>query len=623
MRKIFTVLICLSLVLTLFCGCGKKNEANNIDTASPDTTVSTADTASMDFELTDRDTDSSYVENGSAEITLNGSSSSISGNGASKTEDGIRITSAGTYILSGALDSGMLTVDAGESDKIQMVFDGVELTNKNGPAVYIKNADKVFITLADGSENCISDGDSYTLTDDDSTLDGAVFSRADLTFNGTGALTVNGNCKHGIVSKDDLVISGCTLTVNAQNIALNGKDCVKTEDATLNLNAGSDGIRSDNTEDADRGYISLVSSNISITAENDSVQAETVLKTEDCKINIKSGGGSANSSTASDGGWNDRWMFGGYGQSSQNSSEESGKGLKASSDIIITSGSFIIDSADDCIHSNGTVTVSGGDLSLSSGDDGIHADTDLAISGGTIDISKSYEGLESSKIVITGGNISLVASDDGLNAAGGNDSSAMGGRPGQGHFSSSTGSITITGGYLLVNASGDGIDSNGTLTISGGTTLVSGPTNNGNGAFDYDSSATVTGGILIALGSNGMAQGFTDAENQGAMLCSFSAQSGGTSFAVCDENGKVIVSFTPSKAYQSAVVTAPGIQSGNTYTLVAGAKVSGADSNGFAENSTKTGGTELETVEMTSDIYGSSSGMGGMGGHGGMGGGRW
>ena len=129
---------------------------------------------------------------------------------------------------------------------------------------------------------------------------------------------------------------------------------------------------------------------------------------------------------------------------------------------------------------------------------------------------------------------------------------------------------------------------------------------------------------MIALGASGMAQGFSAAENQGAILCSFSTQSAGQSFCICDADGTVIASFTALKSYQSAVITAPGIQSGSTYTLYSGAVITDADENGFAQDTTKTGGTVITQITMTSNLYGSSgSGIGGMpGGIGGDPGGK-
>lgn len=215
-----------------------------------------------------------------------------------------------------------------------------------------------------------------------------------------------------------------------------------------------------------------------------------------------------------------------------------------------------------------------------------------------------------SRFFISGGEINITASDDGINSAGSSDSQAPAGSFAPDKFSGSSYEILISGGYTVVNALGDGLDSNGSLTVTGGVTLVSGPTSNGNGALDCDGTASVSGGVVIALGSSGMAQGFSQAENQGSILCSFSSQSTGTPFALCDSSGKAVVSFTPAKAYQSAAVTAPGIVKGGTYTVVCSGMVEGADENGYAQNAAITGGTTLARIEMTDLIYGSSGGMG-------------
>ena len=558
-----------------------------------------ADLSGMDFSFTDRELSGEYDKKAATLIQLSGSNASITGKGASFSDGEVTVKADGTYIVSGSAKGIMLVVSAGNSDKVQLVFDGVSIENSAKPAVYVKSADKVFITLKENTTSRLSDGGSYEITDGDTTLDGVIFSKDDLVINGKGSLTIQGNNKHGIVSKDDLVITSCTLDVTSKNVALDGKDCVMIHGADIKIDAGSDGVRSDNNEDADRGYVYIEKATLEIKAANDGIQAEKVLKLDNADISIVSGKSSS---------------------SSLSSSAESYKGLKAGSEIIITDGNYAINSQDDSIHSNGNVTINSGSFKLSSGDDGIHADTDLFISGGDIVITKSYEGIEGSKIVISGGDISIIASDDGINAAGGNDGSSIGGRPGKSWFSSSTGSIEILGGYILIDASGDGIDSNGAIDMSGGIVLVSGPTSSMNGAFDYDGEATVTGGVLIATGSAGMASGFSSAENQGAMLVSVSSQKAGTTIAVADKNGNVVASFTPAKAYQTAVITAPDIQAGESYDIVLGATVSGADENGFTQNGSYSGGSVSQTVEMTSNIYGSG---GGMFGPGGFGGGNW
>lgn len=574
--------------------------------------IAFADISDMDFSFSERDRDGEIRKDEIKE--------------ASSTADGYEITSEGTYIFSGTITDKTISVKAGDDDKVQIVLDGANISNSKGVAIYIGNADKVFITLADGSENTVCDGSDYSVSDSKSELDAAIFSRADLVINGSGSLKVLGRYKHGIVSKDDLKILGAALSVESQKVGLNGKDCVKISDATLDISAGTDGIRSDNDEDSDRGFVYIESGKIKINAGNDGIQAETALKIENGELDIVSGGGS---------------------KASLKDADESYKGIKAGLDILINGGKLKIDSLDDSLHSDNSVCISGGSFALSTRDDGIHANADLLVSGGEIKISGSYEGLEATRLFLTGGDIDIVASDDGMNAAGGADlsggknpfspsgSSTSGERPappakpdgfGNDIFGGERGEITVSGGYIHINASGDGIDSNGNFNISGGVLLVSGPTGNGNGTLDYDGSATVSGGVLIAVGSAGMAQNMSEAVNQGAIFSSFSYRSGGTNIALCDENGKAIAVFKPQKDYQCAIISAPEIQKGGKYSLYAAVNVSEADKNGFARNVDCSGGTHIEDIVMTSLLYGNPNGFapGGPGGgdHGGGPGGR-
>lgn len=541
------------------------------------------DTKEMDFTFTDRELAVTYEAREAVTITGSGSSCTVTGAGAALDGNILHIAREGVYRLTGVFTDISIRISASEKDKVQLVLDSVTMTNVNGPCIDVQAADKVFLTLPQGTHSTLSDGAAYTLPDGDASADAAIFSRSDLCINGAGALTVNGLYKHGIVSKDDLVICGATLTVSAASTALDGKDCVMVTGATLTLDAGSNGLRANNTGDESRGYVYLADSSVTVSAGNDGLQAETVLVCQNVRLDVTAGGGSGNALSSADGSW---------------------KGLKSGGDMWLGSGTYTISSRDDCIHTNSSLVIADGVFTLSSGDDGMHADTNLTISGGEILVSKSYEGLEASKLIIEGGRIDVTASDDGLNAAGGADSSGMDGRFGRGMFSNGVGEIEIRGGYTVVNASGDGIDSNGSILVSGGVTLVSGPTTSGNAAIDYDGSATVTGGVLIATGTAGMAQNFSSAQNQGAMLITFSGGQTG-SLALLDDSGRVVASFTPATAYQSAVLTAPGVQQGQRYTIVAGGTVDGADACGFAQDATITGGTTIAEVDMSSLLYGS------------------
>ena len=592
-----------ALTLMLLCSCGKTQENSGASSAASGETVKTdISTDQMDFEFTSNDLNYGYDE--SSAVT------------AGENDEVIKITAEGTYIVTGK--HSQITVDAPDTAKIKIVLKNAAIENSTGPAIYITAADKVFITAYEGTENTVSDGAEYSSEYTDSNVDAAIFSRADLTLNGRGSLTIKGNFKCGIASKDDLVICELTLNITSAGRGIEGKDCVKCTGAEITVNAGGDGIKSTNTEDESRGYVYIESGSYVITAQNDGIEAMTALKISDGDFTIKTGGGSQNAATHSEG-----FNMKGFNQGTETQSTEeteSAKAVKCSTLISINGGSFNIDSADDAIHSNSDAEINGGSIIISSGDDGIHADDALIINGGDIKISKSYEGLEGTAVTVTGGKIDITASDDGINAAGGNDGSSMGGRPGENSFNSnSSAQINITGGYVLVNASGDGVDSNGSVNMSGGVLLVSGPTNSGNGAFDYNSSAVITGGTAILCGNSGMAQGFSDNSSQASFMYTLdSTCQAGDSLAVSDSSGRVIASFMPAKQYNNIVVSSPEFTVGGSYTVTLGGTVSDCDENGYSTSGKVSGGETSFSVEISSvyTSYGASGGMGGgMGGN--------
>ena len=400
------------------------------------------------------------------------------------------VNKAGTYAFSGTLDDGQIIVDVPKEDKVTLILNGVKIHCEKSAPVYIKSCDDATLTLAEGTVNTLSDGTAYEYeTAEENEPNAALFSKDDLEINGKGALVVKANFNNGITSKNDLEINDATVTVTSKHDGIRGKDSVLIKSGTVNVSSGGDGIKSNNVDEADKGYITIDGGALNVSASEDGIQAETVLSINGGELRIKTGAGSDNS-----------WSGNPYG----GASEASAKALKASSSVNISGGTISIDSADDAVHSNKDVTVSGGNITASSGDDGIHADEMLEISGGNITIQKSYEGLESVTIRISGGNIKVKASDDGINGAGGNDGSAVGGRPGAwgGMHEASNAKVTVSGGYLYINADGDGLDSNGSFTMTDGTVIVDGPTNGGNGPLDYTSSFTVSGGLLIAAGSS-------------------------------------------------------------------------------------------------------------------------
>ena len=243
--------------------------------------------------------------------------------------------------------------------------------------------------------------------------------------------------------------------------------------------------------------------------------------------------------------------------------------------LTIDGGTFLADT-DVLGLSVGNLVINGGSFTVDSGDDALHAEEVLTITNCEMDVSTCYEGLEAHEIYVTGGKLRLVCTDDGINAAGGNDDSGSGGRdqwgggPG-GHGGNSTGVVAISGGNLYLQASGDGIDANGSLSITGGCTVVCGPTNGDTAVLDYDNKATIAGGIFIGTGSVMMAQTLTSNSGQGVVaVYNQGGFASGTKITLTDADGKVLVECTPELKFQLIVLTTPQMHTGVEYTLTVG-----------------------------------------------------
>ena len=494
----------------------------------------------------------------------------------------VTITGEGTYLLSGSLENGTLVIKADKKDKLQLVLDGVSIHSKTTTALEIQQADKVFLTLAPNSENSLT---SDAVTQE---ADAALFSKQDLTINGSGSLTVTSPEGHGIVCKDDLVFTGGTCTVNAASHALDANDSVRiTGETTLELTAGKDGIHCENSDDPTKGFIYIEKGTVKADAQGDAISAGAYAEILEGSFTLTAGGGSVNGSKKS----SDK--FGGFmggrpgnrqprQQTTETEDSTSMKGLKAAGDVTIRGGTFVIDAADDAIHADTSMTVSGGSFDIKTGDDAFHAEENLAVTDGQINVRESYEGLEAHKMAISGGQILIRSSDDGLNAAGGQDESGFtGGRDGMlggpggpgGHFGggASDGEIRITGGKLAVYASGDGMDANGSIAISDGEIYVTNPSSGDTSVLDSDTGAVITGGRFIGVGASMMmAQSFDGSSTQGVLACSTGNQSAGTLLSVTDEKGNTVISMETEYNSVLLIISTPEIVKGQAYTLTLG-----------------------------------------------------
>lgn len=506
-------------------------------------------------------------------IELKQDGSQVSGKGALVQGNQVRITEGGTYRLSGSLSEGQVYVETGSQDQVVLILDNVEISNATEAAIHIENADRTYIVLEDGTENFLKSGQTVTIqTESGQTAQdasgGALYSRDDLTITGGGALTVYGYINNGIHTTNDLVIQDGLITVEAVNHGVKGKDSVTISGGEFHILAGSDGIQSDDTSEAEHGVILITGGTFEIESGHDAIQAETVLEVRDGDFTVRTGGGSADVVFPADNGWGRP----GSSWDMQEESEESCKGLKSGIQLTISGGSFTIDSRDDAFHTNGSLLVGGGSFTVSTGDDGFHADEELTWEQGEAEILSSYEGLEAVTVLIAGGNLNIRAADDGINANGGQAGF------GRGMFFANEEDLPLlhfTGGNVVVNADGDGIDSNGSIVVDDGWILINGPVYSGNAAIDSGresgGSCLVNGGTVLALGSAGMAESFDEESGQYSFRYDFPSDfQPGDVISIADSAGNQLFCQEAVKAASSVIFSSPDLKEGETYLLTAG-----------------------------------------------------
>lgn len=541
--------------------------------------------STIDTEFTDREKSGSYKASEAVKITLNKTTATVSGSGVKADGSTITITEEGVYIVSGTLEDGQIIVDASDSDKVQIVLDGVHINCKTNAAIYVREADKVFITLAENSSNTLGGGNEYTQIDDN-TVDGVIFSKSNLVCNGTGSLTIEADYKHGIVSKDDLVITGGTYKIAAADNGITAKDQIKILNGSFDIDAANSAVKAKNTDDAELGNIYIAGGIFTIEAEQDGFHATGSIVVDDGTITVNSGD----------------------------------DGFHAELDTVIHGGTILVEKSNEGLEGK-RVVVNGGDITINASDDGINAANSgddgvnainpgaNAVGSGDDDSNAASSNNDSSAAVNSGDDGSISGEADGKepqqmppdtengsdmqpsqdfdpenapsdgnapqnfdpgNAPSDGDApQKMQGGPGGGGNSELY--IKITGGTLTVSADGDGLDSNGGLLVTGGTTIVYGPTSDGDSALDYDGSAIATGGTLAAIGSAGMTESFSEDSTQPVITyyCT-ETQSAATTITLTDSDGSALFTIAPEKAYASIVFTCSEMKLDATYTLTAG-----------------------------------------------------
>lgn len=543
--------------------------------------------------------------------------------------------------ISGTCSNGQISVSVDKTTyadgEVDISLAGLTLSNPNNSPIYVDSIDgSCNISVKNKTTNILSDGESYTNPDEDN---GVIYSKDDLKIKGKGTLTITGNCGYGIISKDDLKVYNGTIQITSKDVCLKGKDSVKigdkddfgTEGAYENLNltlnsTGSDCVRSNNpmddstlaSEDDDyadgkEGTIIIYGGTIKATAYADAFQSNGTLTVNGGTFDIYTYEGSQYSSHTNNdpaNGWvsmpGNGGMWGRPGSSrptteptTTTSTEVSAKGFKSEGDMTINGGTATFDTSDDSFHCGGNLTVNGGTFTIATGDDGIHSDNTLSITDGTIQITNSYEGIEGTNIQIYGGVIDVVSSDDGINAAGGNSASSW-----NSFFPSTTSSsysILISGGYVHVNANGDGLDSNGTITVSGGTTLIEGPSNSGNSSIDSDGQFNFEGGVIFALDAGGMRGEGVPSNTTNYLTATIDATYlSSNTIAIADASGNVASIFQCMKTAKR-VIYMNGDITASEYTATLNPTYDGSlDNFGYGTGGTISGGTALANESSSS-----------------------
>lgn len=621
-KKLLALFCATALSMTAVAGCtGTKSSTGNVVSSETETNAeetsaqSEAGTFSSADMFTERDLAGIYEESGAVYVTLSDDGITGETDGVVINGQTVTITAEGTYIFSGTLSEGQIVVDA-DNAKVQIVFDNVDITCASSAAVYVKSAEKVFVTLAEGSQNTLRNTDEYVAIDDNN-IDAVIFAKSDLTLNGTGSLTIVSAEGHGIVSKDDLKITGGTYDITAAGHALSGKDSVRIADGTFILTAEKDGIHAENADDEEEGYIYIADGDFAITSDGDGMDASNIVQIEDGTLDITAGGGAANSLKT-----HESDVPGGPGggmpqngekpdgesmpqmgekldgenmtemgkrpdgttppekpsQTDQSDTADETAAPDNETDHQSSSAETTEDTATDesgtstkGIKAGGGMYLNGGTYQIDSADDSIHSNANITIADGTYTLATGDDGVHADDaLIVNGGTITVTESYEGLEGLtvtindGTIDITAS-----DDGINTAGEKMELNGGYIHILAGGDGVDSNGDLTINGGEIYIDGPSDNGNSAIDYGdrSSAYVNGGTLVAIGSSGMAEGMSDSSKQKVLMVKLGEQMEAGDVVLTDSEGNVIVSYTALKSYDCVIISTAEVESGATYTL--------------------------------------------------------
>lgn len=506
------------IIPIIFCACSKTNQFSTAPDEEITVSKSADDIVNVTEMFTERDINFDYSDRDIYNVFLKDNASKSDSDSVSFDKNVVTITDNGVYILTGSLSDGQVIVNADDTDKIQIVLDGVNINCDTSAAIYCRSAKKLFVTTI--NDSVLSNTKDFE--NDDKKINGVIYSKSDLTLNGSKKLTINaayGNC---VVSNDDLAITSGEYDLTSAKHTVKANDSVRIANASLNLNAEKDAVHCEN-DDVAQGFVYIESGSLVINAQDDGIQASSAVKICGGDIDI------------------------------QNSKE----GI---------TGRFI--------------DVAGGSISITANDDGINASDKSQQSNNDTSQKKQTNDAR-----FSAPDSNMQAPPERMDGDMKNPSSDLpskhddemreppadmpdGGFGGM-DVGSTDCSLLISGGSIIVNAGGDGLDSNGIIKITGGETIIYGAENNGDSAFDYQTQATITGGSIIAIGMSGMAESFSGSSTQCSILYNLDSNGCANDKIELIKGSKSLISATAVKSYNSVLISCPEISKGK-YTLTAG-----------------------------------------------------
>ena len=311
----------------------------------------------------------------------------------------ITISQEGVYVLSGSVENCTIIVNTDKESKVQLVLDGVSITNDNSPAIVVVSADKCFVTTTD-SENTFKVTGSFTETEGLDT-DAVIYSKDDLVLNGKGTLNIE-STDNAVTAKDDLKITGGVYNFTCTGKGFQANDSILINDGTFNIKTNNDAFHSENSDDDKLGYIYIANGSFELNAEDDALQSHSAIQIDGGEFSI----------TAHE-------------------------AIEATT-LQINGGKFTISASDDAINATQTSTaystaveINGGEITMTIGQgdtDAIDSNGDIVVNGGYIDITANsafdYDGTAAyngGTIVINGEQVNEIPQPQQMGGKGGTD----------------------------------------------------------------------------------------------------------------------------------------------------------------------------------------------------------